>query len=134
MISYLSLGTNLGSRRENLDRAVRLIGKRAGRIVKLSSVIETAPAGFASENKFLNACVAVDTELSAEELLRVTQEIEREMGRREKSSGGKYSDRIIDIDILLFGDAVVRTENLTIPHPRMKERDFVMTPLKEILP
>lgn len=133
MISYLSLGTNLGDRRTNLRRAVSLLGERAGRIVRQSSVIETDPVGFVSDHKFLNACVAIDTSLTPQELLRATQEIELAMGRTEKSAGQEYKDRLIDIDILLYGDTVVDEENLSIPHPRMLERDFVMTPLREIM-
>ncbi len=132
MISYLSIGTNLGDRSANISRAVRLLG-RAGTVLRQSSVIETEPEGFVSEHKFLNACVAIDTLLPPRELLAATQKIEKEMGRTEKSENGKYKDRLIDIDILLYGNITFDDEDLHIPHPRMTERDFVMRPLGEIM-
>ncbi len=132
MVCYLSLGTNLGDREGNLRRAVSLINRQAGRVLRQSGYIETEPQGFVSPNRFLNACIAVDTDLSPDELLAVTQAIEREMGRTRKSVGGRYSDRIIDIDILLYGNEHIRREGLEVPHPRMRERDFVMRPLSEI--
>ncbi|MCD7714446.1 MAG: 2-amino-4-hydroxy-6-hydroxymethyldihydropteridine diphosphokinase [Prevotella sp.] len=133
MVCYLSLGTNLGDRESNLRRAVSLINKRAGRVLRQSHFLETDPQGFVSENKFLNACIALDTDLPPGELLAATQAIEREMGRTQKSAGGNYSDRIIDIDILLYGNEHIRRDDLEVPHPRMREREFVMRPLKEIL-
>ena len=128
---YLGLGSNLGDRRANLRRAVTLIGERVGRVTALSSFYETAPWGFASDNAFLNACLLVQTDYSPMEVLRITQRIERDMGRLCKSCG-VYADRIIDIDILLFGDLVISTDVLTVPHPLMAQRDFVMRPLREI--
>lgn len=133
MVCYLSLGTNLGDREGNLRRAVSLINRRAGRVLRQSNYIETEPQGFVSPNKFLNACLAVDTNLSPGELLAATQAIEREMGRTRKSIGGNYSDRIIDIDILLYGNEHISRDGLEVPHPRMREREFVMRPLSEIL-
>ncbi len=133
MISFLSLGTNLGDKENNLRRAIELLGERVGEVLRVSSFIETEPWGFVSDNTFLNACVKVDTVLAPQELLTVTQEIEKMLGRTRKSEGGNYSDRIIDIDILLYGDLVVDDKNLKIPHPHMQERDFVMLPLKEIM-
>ena len=128
---YLGLGSNLGDRGANLRRAVTLIGERVGRVTALSSFYETAPWGFASDNAFLNACLLVQTDYSPMEVLRITQRIERDMGRLCKSCG-VYADRIIDIDILLFGDLVISTDVLTVPHPLMAQRDFVMRPLREI--
>lgn len=133
MISYLSLGTNLGNRRANLLAAIRLIGERVGEVVRQSTFIETEPWGFRSDNMFLNACVAVDTVLSPHELLCETQEIERMLGRTVKTTDGKYCDRLIDIDILLYGDVTVDDHSLTVPHPRMWQRDFVKIPLSEIM-
>lgn len=130
---YLSLGTNLGDRERNLREAIRLIGERAGEVIAVSSFIETEPWGFSSTNVFMNACVKVKTTLEPQQLLRETQKIERELGRTTKSKDGIYHDRIIDIDILLYGDITVNERNLTIPHPLMHERDFVMIPLKEIM-
>lgn len=133
MISFLSLGSNLGDREKNLRRAIDMLGERAGKVLRVSLFMETKPWGFVSDNIFYNACVKVDTDLTPQELLAATQEIEKALGRTRKSEGGKYSDRTIDIDILLYGDITVDDENLKIPHPHMYERDFVMIPLKEIM-
>ena len=131
---YLSLGSNLGDRAENLHRAIALIGERVGEVQRVSSFIETEPWGFESKHPFLNAACLVLTKLSPEECLKATQQIERELGRKRKSKNGVYHDRPIDIDLLMYGDLTLSTPKLTLPHPRMKERDFVMIPLREILP
>lgn len=133
MISFLSLGSNLGDKKSNLQKAINMLGERAGEVLAVSSFIETEPWGFVSDNVFLNACVKIDTALTPQELLVATQKIEKALGRTHKSDGGQYSDRPIDIDILLYGDIVVDDENLKIPHPYMYERDFVTVPLKEIM-
>ena len=131
---YLGLGTNIGNRNENLTRAIELLSLALGPYTALSSFIETAPWGFESKNGFLNCTVAYETELTPLELLDITEGIERELGRTTKSTGGKYHDRIIDIDILLYGNETVATERLTIPHPLMHLRDFVLGPLAQIAP
>lgn len=131
---YLGLGTNLGDKEQNLRCAVDMIEKRIGKTVSLSSFVVTAPWGFVSHNDFLNAAVCVETCMKPDEVLSVTQNIEREMGRNVKSVGGIYHDRIIDIDILLYDDIVMDTDRLRIPHPLMHTRDFVMKPLSEIAP
>lgn len=133
MIAYLSLGTNLGDKRKNIAEAIKNIGELVGDVVRQSALYETEPWGFRSDNRFANAAVCVDTQLSPRRLLEVTQRIEREMGRTLKSDGGEYHDRIIDIDILLYGDLHIDEPDLKIPHPLMHERDFVMTPLNEIM-
>lgn len=133
MIAYLSLGTNLGDKRKNIAEAIKNIGELVGDVVRQSALYETEPWGFRSDNRFVNAAVCVDTQLSPRRLLEVTQRIEREMGRTLKSDGGEYHDRIIDIDILLYGDLHIDEPDLKIPHPLMHERDFVMTPLNEIM-
>ena len=133
MIAYLSLGTNLGDKRKNIAEAIQNIGELVGDVVRQSALYETEPWGFRSDNRFVNAAVCVDTQLSPRRLLEVTQRIEREMGRTLKSDGGEYHDRIIDIDILLYGDLHIDEPDLKIPHPLMHERDFVMTPLNEIM-
>ena len=136
---YLSLGTNLGDKKHNLVSAIKEIERRIGPVRAQSAFLTTEPWGFESENTFLNAAVRVETELSPNALLRVTQQIEREMGRTQKSSVDPqqskviYHDRIIDIDILLYDDLHINTKKLIIPHPHMYERDFVLIPLKEIL-
>ena len=131
---YLGLGTNLGDKRANLLQAVGEIEKQIGRKVCLSNFYETEPWGYESSNSYLNAVVCIETSLVPAEVLALTQSIERELGRTHKSVNGVYADRIIDIDILLMGDCVVHTEQLTIPHPLMHERLFVMEPLVEIAP
>ena len=136
---FLSLGTNLGDKEHNLTSAIAEIGKRIGLIKAQSTFLATEPWGFKSENTFLNAAVCVETELSPLALLDETQQIERDMGRTQKTdvkcqmSNVVYHDRIIDIDILLYDDLHINTPRLTIPHPHMYERDFVLIPLKEIL-
>jgi 2-amino-4-hydroxy-6-hydroxymethyldihydropteridine diphosphokinase len=130
---YLSLGTNLGSREDNLERALQLLQEQVGELLRRSSVHETTPWGFESSHMFLNLCVCMATSLSPLQLLAATKQIERQMGRTQKSEQGHYADRVIDIDILLYDDAHVNESELIIPHPHMYERDFVMLPLNEIL-
>lgn len=130
---YLGLGTNLGDKRKNLNDAIRMLENQVGEVEKVSSVIETEPEGFKSDNMFLNAVVKVRTALSPFEILNITQDVEKSLGRKEKSSNGIYHDRVIDIDILLYDDINISTPRLVIPHPRMTQREFVMTPLTEIL-
>lgn len=127
------MGTNLGDKRKNIAEAIKNIGELVGDVVRQSALYETEPWGFRSDNRFVNAAVCLDTQLSPRRLLEVTQRIEREMGRTLKSDGGEYHDRIIDIDILLYGDLHIDEPDLKIPHPLMHERDFVMTPLNEIM-
>ena len=144
---YLGLGSNMSDRQQNIEKAVALIGERVGQVVRQSSLVETEPWGFASENRFLNGVVLCQTELSPREVLQTTQKIEREMGRKKSEKRGtnsqlstlncqlsivNYQDRPIDIDILLYDDLHVDEPDLKIPHPLMEQRDFVMIPLKEI--
>lgn len=136
---YLGLGTNLGDKEQNLRDAVQKIEEQVGKIVSLSAFYVTAPWGFSSDNSFLNAAVCVETKLSPSEVLQETQMIEKELGRTQKSVNRMYSDRLIDIDLLLYEDLVLSVISasgveLTLPHPLMTERDFVMKPLAEIAP
>lgn len=136
---YLSLGSNLGNKRENIRLAIEKIRELVGDVVRQSALYETEPWGFESENRFVNAAVKVMTTLTPMQVLRTTQKIERTLGRKEKTashnSGEKasYKDRPIDIDILLYDDRVVDEPELKIPHPLMWMRDFVMVPLREII-
>ena len=132
-IAYLGLGTNVGNKRRNMITAAALLAERVGDILALSGFYETEPWGFESENFFLNAAVKLKTSFSPLEVLQITQQIEKELGRTEKSNG-VYHDRIIDIDILLYEDEVLQIPELTLPHPLMHERKFVMDPLSEIAP
>ena len=141
---YLGLGSNLGNRETIIREAVRLIEERIGQVVRQSSLIETEPWGFESQNRFLNGAVCCETALSPREVLLATQQIERDLGKRKehatqrsqransKSSDCKYFDRPVDIDILLYDDITIDEPDLKIPHPLMEQRDFVMIPLREI--
>lgn len=136
---YLGLGSNLGDCRKNLERAIRLIDDRVGEVIRQSSFIETEPWGFESEHRFVNAVVLCETTKTPREVLLLTQQIERDMGRRKVNGAGLmvngqriYTDRIVDIDILLYDDLTIDEPDLKIPHPLMHLRDFVMIPLKEI--
>lgn len=128
---YLSLGSNLGDRRANLSDAVRRLESAGVRVVRESSIYETEPRDLRAQPWFLNQVVEAKTDLFPRQLLGRTQKIEREMGRKRIVAKGP---RVIDIDIVLFGDAVVRTPQLQIPHPRMTERRFVLEPLAELTP
>ena len=128
---YLGLGSNLGDKVWNLSEAIRLIAERVGQVVRQSSFIETEPWGFRSDNTFLNAVILCETDKTPREVLLLTQQIERDMGRRQKSVSVGYIDRTIDIDILLYDDLTVDEPDLKIPHPLMHQRNFVMRPLKE---
>ena len=143
MIIYFGIGTNLGDREANLRTALRLLDERVGQQLASSSIYRSAPQGFLSDNEFANIVVAYHTTYSLEDLLLITQKIEQEMGRIEKSINGIYHDRVIDIDLLKATHHSLLTthhsslithhsSNLTLPHPRMQERDFVKIPLKEV--
>ncbi len=129
---YLSLGANIGNKKENITNAIQRIGELIGKVERQSSLYETKPWGFSSTNNFINACVKCRTSLTPLQVLHETQVIEKELGRTEKSHKGLYHDRLIDIDILLYDDLKMDTPELTIPHPYMYQRDFVMKPLREI--
>ena len=133
---YLSLGSNLGDRETNIRQALALIDERVGSVYRVSSYIETAPVGFSSPNKFINVVCLVHTMMSPMACLRETQKIEKELGRTQKSINPDgsltYKDRLIDIDLLTYDQLVLNTPELTLPHPRMHERDFVLIPLSEI--
>ena len=131
---YLSIGSNLGDKRNFLLQAIALIRERVGRVVCISRFYETEPWGYTSTNTYLNAALEVETSLSALEVLAITQDIERELGRQRKSMNREYFDRSIDIDLLFYDNVTMSTPELTLPHPRMHERRFVMEPLAQIAP
>ena len=128
---YLGLGSNLGEREQHIQKAITLINERVGEVIRQSTLIETEPWGFESSHRFLNGVILCETQLSPRQLLNETQDIERELGRKHKTTLS-YSDRPIDIDILLYDDLTINESDLKIPNPLMQERDFVMIPLKEI--
>jgi 2-amino-4-hydroxy-6-hydroxymethyldihydropteridine diphosphokinase len=131
---YLSLGSNLGDREENLERALDALEREGIRIWRRSALYETEPRDVPDQPWFLNLAAACETSISALDLLLVVQRIEREAGRRRDASTVTRGPRVLDIDILLFGDAAMDTPRLTVPHPRMLERRFVLEPLVEIAP
>jgi 2-amino-4-hydroxy-6-hydroxymethyldihydropteridine diphosphokinase len=126
---YLSLGSNLGNRQANLDLALKLLSERM-RMGKVSSIYDTEPLDNTDQPRFLNLACEVQTRLAPEGLLALVKGIEQKMGRYSRSG----EPRIIDIDILLYGDKVVDTPSLKVPHPKMTERSFVLVPLSEIAP
>ena len=127
--AYLSLGSNLGDRQSNLDQALKMISERM-RLGKVSSIYDTEPVGLVNQPRFLNLACEVFTRITPEGLLALLKGIEQKMGRYSRSG----EPRIIDIDIVLFGDQEVNVPGLIIPHPKMHERAFVLIPLAEIAP
>ncbi|MGW8314886.1 MAG: 2-amino-4-hydroxy-6-hydroxymethyldihydropteridine diphosphokinase [Bacteroidales bacterium] len=148
--AYLSLGSNLGDREENLLKARKLIEERVGVLAEISGLYETAPWGYESLNPFFNCCLSVTTSLDPVPLMEALLEIEKELGRirnnrstqntrntrNDKSdiSDRRYSDRVIDIDILFYGDITLRHPILILPHPSMAQRRFILVPLADIAP
>ena len=131
---FLGFGSNLGDKRNNIERAYRQIKKRIGNIVSKSAFYVSEPDGFESENQFINTVCEATTTLTAHEVLQETQNIEKKLGRTRKSRDGEYADRVIDIDILMFDNQIIEEPGLIIPHPRFHIRDFVLTPFVEISP
>jgi 2-amino-4-hydroxy-6-hydroxymethyldihydropteridine diphosphokinase len=129
---FLGIGTNLGDREKNLREAIVKIEEHIGSVLKSSSVYETPPWGFDSENDFLNMVIEVETSHSPSELLKVILKIESMLGRERDQD--RYSSRVIDIDILFYDDLVFEEKGLKIPHRLMHERKFVLVPLCEIAP
>ena len=130
--TYLSLGSNLGNKKLQIDNAIQLIADRVGEVIKQSSWYETSPWGFSSDDNFLNIALKVNTNLWAEEVFQNIAGIEQQLGRKRKGVG--YASRVIDIDILFYDDCVINQESLTIPHPRLHLRRFVLIPMNEIEP
>jgi len=130
--TYLSLGSNMGNKLDNLQHAVNLIAQNIGRVTKVSSIYKTKSWGFKSDD-FFNICIQVSTNLNPENLLERVLQIEKKLGRMRNLSDD-YQARIIDIDVLLFDDDIIFYNDLKVPHPRMLERKFVLVPLTEIAP
>ena len=130
---YIALGGNLGDRRANLERAVELLdADPALELVAVSSLRETDPVGYEDQPRFLNGALAADTALSPRELLDRLLAVERELGRERR--GPRFGPRTVDLDLLLYGDETVDEPGLTVPHPRLAERPFVLEPLAELDP
>ena len=131
---YLGLGTNLGNRRTQLLHTINHLTEKAGNITAFSDFYETTPCGYLSPYPYLNAAVCLETSLFPHELLAITQQIERELGRTAKSKDRQYTDRTIDIDILMYDEQILQTPDLVLPHPLLHQRLFVLQPLTEIAP
>lgn len=131
-LCYLGVGSNLGDRKKNIRLALRRINSLQGtKAVKLSKIIETEPLGGPKgQNKFLNAALKIKTGLSPLALLRNLKRIERELGRVK---GARNGPRVIDLDILFYGDRIINRNNLKVPHPRVFQREFVLKPLLEVI-
>jgi 2-amino-4-hydroxy-6-hydroxymethyldihydropteridine diphosphokinase len=132
--AYVGLGANLGDREQNLRRAVELLAAEPGiEVVAVSSFRETDPVGYLDQPRFLNGACAVETDLTARELLDRLLAVERALGR-ERGTGPRWGPRTIDLDLLLFGEETVDEPGLTVPHPRLTERSFALEPLVELAP
>jgi 2-amino-4-hydroxy-6-hydroxymethyldihydropteridine diphosphokinase len=129
---YILLGGNLGDKQLVFSDARARLNQQVGTITNQSSIYETEPWGFESDDIFWNQVIEIETSLSPEEILLQTQQIEHDLGRIRKAN--QYDSRIIDIDILFYGDQVIQLENLIVPHPRIQERKFALVPLCEIAP
>ncbi len=141
----IGLGSNLGDRRKNIEKAIALIGERVGRVVAVSSMVETEPWGFESGNNFLNCAIMIPDEPVSDpekeqpgggisrphQIIKIMQAIESEFGRIRT---GVYTDRTIDLDILFYGDEIIDFPELTVPHPKLHERDFILISLMELCP
>ncbi len=130
---YLGMGTNLGEKERNLNDAIISLSQEVGFVIRSSTFYTSKPWSFESDNDFLNAVVLIDTNLTPFDVLSKTQEIEKSLGRTAKTISG-YSDRLIDIDILLYDNLIIDQPTLKIPHPLIAERDFVLVPFVEIAP
>jgi len=128
---YLALGSNVGEREENLREAIRFLGDVGMRVARISRFYETEPVDYLDQEWFLNAALEAQTELDATELLRALRSVEAQMGSKKAFPKGP---RLIDLDILLYGDETIDAPELHVPHPRMLSRRFVLVPLAEIAP
>ncbi len=130
--AYIALGTNLGNRKSNLQNAVTLINSRTGIFVRqLSGIYETAPVGGPEQGPYLNACALLESKLPPTILMQTLLDLEDQMGRIRTEHWGP---RIIDLDLLVYEGVIINTPLLTLPHPRMEERDFVLIPLNDLAP
>lgn len=128
---YLGIGSNLGNRRENIKKALDYLKRTPGiKIDKCSRIYETKPVGGPSQGKFLNAAIKIKTSLTPQSLLKALKKIEKDLGRKQTV---RFGPREIDLDILFYGNRIIKKRNLIIPHPRMFEREFVIRPLSEII-
>ena len=132
--SYILFGSNQGDKEALLEQACTLINDRCGLLVERSSAYTTEPWGFEAEEWFLNELLVVETEMEPDELMDALLEIEKELGRVRDPKQKGYTSRTVDLDILYYGDKVINTEKVTVPHPRLHLREFALLPLCEIIP
>ncbi|GEP80497.1 2-amino-4-hydroxy-6-hydroxymethyldihydropteridine diphosphokinase [Staphylococcus carnosus] len=129
---YLGLGSNVGDREHQLKEALRLLDAQQGiKVTRVSSLYETAPVGYVEQPDFLNLCAEIETDLTPQAVLKNGLDIEQQLHRVRKE---RWGPRTLDIDILLYGNKIIEDQDLSIPHPRMAERAFVLIPLQEIAP
>jgi len=129
--AYIGIGSNLGNRKQNCEKAISLLTENRITVLKRSTMLETEPWGIKDQPKFINMAIKIDTILEPEDLLNLLKEIESAVGRTQTF---RWGPRIIDIDILLYDNLILNTNNVQIPHPGIKDRDFVLRPLAEIAP
>jgi len=130
-IAYIGIGSNLGNREENCEKATNLLSRKGIKVLQCSSFYETEPWGVKEQPKFINMAVEIETHLEPKELLNALKEIERNLGRSETI---RWGPRIIDLDVLFYDDLVINSPGLEIPHRGIKDREFVLNPLSEIAP
>jgi 2-amino-4-hydroxy-6-hydroxymethyldihydropteridine diphosphokinase len=128
---FIALGSNLGNREENINKAIEVINSTIGKVIKQAKNIETEPVDMSNSNLFINTCIEVQTSLNVEYLLEELKNIEINLGRPANSKG-KNESRTIDLDIIFYNQIVYSSENLTIPHPNYHKRDFVLVPMLEL--
>ena len=134
MIYYLNIGSNMGDRRDNLYRAVVAIAAITGECA-VSSIVESEPWGFESDNRFMNLGVSFDSDIEPQEMLDRIHDIERSLGSAShRDADGGYIDRLVDIDIVAIDDLVIDTPTLQVPHPHLPERDFFLIPMQQLAP
>ena len=132
-IAYICLGSNLGRKKANIRRAVKLLGKKKDiKILKVSSLYETEPVGYVKQDWFVNSCLKAETNLSPRQLLAILKDIEKKLKRKKRFI--RWGPRTIDLDILLYDNLRLKTKDLVIPHPEMHKRAFVLIPLMELEP
>lgn len=129
MTVHIGIGSNLGNRYENCYKAIKALEEKGLKITKISSLYETEPWGVLNQPKFINLAIEAETDFSPFELLHILKDVEMALGRRKTV---RWGPRIIDLDILFYENEVINTDELTVPHPFLHERDFVLIPLEEI--
>lgn len=128
--AYLGLGSNIGNRELQLNEAIKILHAYQGiQVTQVSHIYETEPVGYTNQPKFLNLCIEIETELNPQSFLKCCLATEQQLHRKREI---RWGPRTLDVDILLFGDQIIEQDNLSVPHPRMKERSFVLIPLNDI--